>query len=95
MNIVLTQKDADFILKYIRLDARRVEENYKKLTENENRLVKAYEESNFDKNELTLATTLLDMAKEVGTSAKNDLIELQKDFTRCIELLTVGSEVTE
>lgn len=93
MNITLTQADADFILKYIRMDARRVEERYETLQENENNLRKAYEKANL--TDRAVGNAIMEVAEELSTNVKNDLIELRKDFTKCIELLTVGSEVTE
>ena len=93
MNIVLSQKDADFILKYIRMDARRVEERYQTLKENEQNLIESYKKANF--NDSKVAETIMGITKEISDNVKDDLLELQKDFSRCIELLTVGSEVTE
>ena len=91
MNIVLTQKDADFILKYIRMDARRIDERYKMLEENEKNLRESCEKLN--KYEPKTAALVSDFAKNLGNNARNELTELKNDFAKCIELLTAGSEV--
>lgn len=93
MNIVLTQKDADFILKYIRMDARRVDERYAMLEENEKNLLESC--NDLDKFDSKAATVISKFAKDLGSDVRNDLDTLKKDFTKCIELLTIGSEVTE
>jgi prefoldin subunit 5 len=95
MNIVLTPKDADFILKYIRMDARRVDESLNTLSKREENLEKSIDDVKKSGGSTYLAESLFQMAREIGTETKNDLKELQKDFSRCIELLTIGSEVTE
>lgn len=91
MNIVLTQKDADFILKYIRMDAKRVDDRFKTLEENEHNLLKSCEQLN--KFEPETASMVTEFAKKLGSDVRSDLEELKSDFTRCIELLTIGSEV--
>ena len=93
MNIVLTQKDADFILKYIRMDARRVDERFKMLEENEKNLAESCKKLS-DMQPQT-AVLISDFAKHLGKDVRNDLEELKNDFSKCIELLTAGSEVTE
>lgn len=93
MNIVLTQKDADFILKYIRMDARRVDERYKMLEENEKNLRESCERLN--KYEPKTAAMVSDFAKNLGNDVRDELTELKNDFSKCIELLTIGSEVAE
>ena len=95
MNIVLTQKDADFILKYIRMDARRLDESLNNLSEHENNIIKSLDNVKKAGANTELAESLFNMAKTIGDDTRNSLIEIQKDFTKCIELLTVGSEVAE
>ena len=93
MNITLSQKDADFILKYIRMDARRVDERLKSLKESEERLRDKCKALQLEDD--SLAVALLEAASQAGTEVADEMNGLKKDFTRCIELLTVGSEVAE
>ena len=93
MNIILTQEDADFILKYIRMDARRVDERCEELKKNELNLLESCKQLN--KFEPKTAFVISNFAKEFGKNAIYELEEIKSDFTRCIKLLTIGSEVTE
>lgn len=91
--IVLNKKDADFILKFIRMDLRRLNEQEERLKESENRFDESYEKVGGD--ESLLGKCLMDLKNEIGKQVKNDFVELKEDFNRCIELLTIGSEATQ
>jgi len=93
MNIVLTQKDADFILKYIRMDAKRIDEKVEELKKDELRLLESCKQlNNFEPK---TASMISNFAKEFGKNVIDELENIQSDFTKCIELLTVGSEVNK
>ena len=91
MDIKLTAKDADFILKFIRTDLQRVCETSAKIRGKQTELEAMYEKS--EKSDLI--KLVWEMAKEAGTLVSEDMTEIRHDLERCVELLTVGSEVTE
>lgn len=93
MNIVLTQKDADFILKYIRMDAQRVDESFESLKKRETELLSKCNSP--DVANEPMIRNIMEITTKAGNVVKAEMEELKKDFTRCIELLTVGSEVAE
>lgn len=88
--IVLNEKDADFILKFIRMDLRRLNEQEKRLKESEDRFDESYEKAGGD--ESLLGKYLMDLKNEIGKQVKSDFLEIKEGFNRCVELLTVGSE---
>ena len=90
MSIKLTEKDADFILKFIRMDLRRLNEQEQRLLENENRVIENFEK--YDGEDMPQMKELLFFAKEASGDVKKVLSELKQDFNRCIELLMIGSE---
>lgn len=90
MDIVLNQKDADFILKYIRGELERLiisekthEEKYKKLQNHYKKMKKD-----------TFVDGLMDIAGELHSDVSEGLNEYHKGLERCIELLMCGSEVS-
>ena len=91
MEIKLTAKDADFILKFIRADLQRVCENAAKLRGKQSELEEVFEKS--EKTELM--KQIWKMTKEAGDMVSEDMTEIRHDLERCVELLTCGSEVTE
>lgn len=91
MNIVLSAKDADFILKYLREDLERVSEAGEKITKKQSEFRDHIKELNVDGPELILANGLI----EASDDMINESNEIRNNLTRCIELLTCGSEVTE
>ena len=93
MNIVLSQKDADFILKFIRADADMIDERYKELNKAENDLRETYKNGNF--NNLDKIKNIMEVSGDLATTVRGHLTELKNDITRCIELLTIGSEAAE
>ena len=93
MNIVLSAKDADFILKYLRDDLEKVCKTGSKIAEKQAEFKKHISELNISSNnpELILAKGLIETADELIEESN----ETKNNLTRCIELLTCGSEVTE
>ena len=91
MNITLSHKDADFILKYLRADLERVNKCGSDLTEKRNNYKEKIDKcsSVVSGPELILANGLIEVADEMLEESE----EIKKDLLRCIELLTVGSEV--
>ena len=90
MNIVLSQKDADFILKYIRGDLER-------LIVSENSRKEKYEilKQHYNKIEKDpLIDSLMEAAKDLHEDISEGLSEFHKGQERCIELLMCGSEVS-
>lgn len=90
MNIVLNQKDADFILKYIRGDLERLiasenshKEKYEKLKQHYNKMEKD-----------PLVDGLMEAAKDLHEEVNEGLSEFHKGLERCVELLMCGSEVS-
>lgn len=93
MNIILTQKDADFILSYIRADLQKITETNVKLVERKKEFVSELEKQgvNADSFAGNVAKNLLSFSEELT----NTTDKIEKDLVRCVELLTVGSEATE
>ena len=91
MEIRLTAKDADFILKFIRTDLQRVCETSAKIRGKQSELEAMYEKS--EKSDLIKC--VWNMAKEAGNLVSEDMTEVRHDLERCIELLTCGSEAAE
>ena len=91
MEIKLTSKDADFILKFVRADLQRVCETSAQIRGKQSELEEIYEKS--DKTELM--KHVLDMARQAGDLVSEDMVKVRHDLERCVELLTVGSEVSE
>lgn len=91
MEIKLTSKDADFILKFIRADLQRICDTSAKIRGKQSELEEIYEKS--EKTELI--KHIWDMAKEAGDLVSEDIDNARHDLERCVELLTCGSEVTE
>lgn len=90
MNITLTAKDADFILKYLRTDLERVSECTNKIVEKQNRFREQIKESGLEDDcaAMMLADGLLSESEEMIAESE----DIKKDLTKCIELLTCGSE---
>lgn len=91
MNIVLSAKDADFIIKYLRDDLEKVCEAGDKIAKNQAEFKNHINELNVDGPELILANGLIEASDDMITESN----EIKNNLTRCIELLTCGSEVTE
>lgn len=90
MDIILNQKDSDFILKYIRGDLERLiisenshKEKYKKLRQYYNKMKKD-----------PFVDGLMDIAGELHGDVTEGLAEYHKGLEHCIELLMCGSEVS-
>ena len=89
MNIVLTQKDADFILRFIRQDLERVICSDKDLEYKFTKLKKQHEEKL--KGD-AFADMLIDTASRMTRAVNNASTEIRKDLEHCVELLMCGSE---
>ena len=92
MEIKLTAKDADFILRFIRSDLQRIVDNSTNLDESWSRL----EHSCTDQiKDLPFVKGLMEVAGDAMKMARSDNDDLRKGLEHCVELLTCGSEVSE
>jgi len=92
MNIILTQQDADFILKYIRSDLEQLAEVSSELDEKYKKLQSSFTDrlkSNKD------AVTIMEIARTAAEAMSETTTEIKNDLEKCIMLLTVGSEVKD
>lgn len=92
MNIILTQQDADFILKYIRNDLEQLAEVSSELDEKYKKLQSSFTDrlkSNRD------AVTIMEIARTAAEAMSETTTEMKNDLEKCIMLLTVGSEVKD
>ncbi len=87
--IELTQKDADFILKYIRADLERASEAVERLKKRQEELEKSCNKVDLKGEGLE---SLITITKIVGKAVDNDMNIIRHDLERCVELLTCGSE---
>lgn len=88
MNIIISQKDADFILKFIRADLKRVSDSSASLHNNYKRLEKSCTE---DLRNLPEVASMMEMATILKKTMDEDSDEIRKDLEKCIEILTIGS----
>lgn len=90
MNIVLTPKDADFILRYIRIDLERLVKSDNEIIKCKNAYVERLKSKGVkeDSFEGVIAKSLLELSDEVMNTSETN----KKDLEHCIELLTCGSE---
>ena len=91
--ITLTPSDADFILKFLRIDLERLNENIEKLQQGKEDLKDTYQNSNI--KDIKMATYMLNLAEEVTDKTTLGLNEVKNNLLHCIELLTTGSEVSK
>ena len=91
--ITLSTKDADFILKYIRADLEKITEAYSLTEKKKREFIEELEKEDVknDSFEGTMAKTLIDLANAINTETS----AIKEDLTKCVELLTVGSEAAE
>lgn len=91
--IVLSTKDADFILKYIRADLEKITEAYSLTEKKKREFIEELKKEDVkdDSFEGTMAKTLIDLANAINTETS----AIKEDLTKCVELLTVGSEAAE
>ena len=91
--ITLSNKDADFILKYIRADLEKITEAYSLTEKKKREFIEELKEEDVkdDSFEGTMAKTLIDLANAINTETS----AIKEDLTKCVELLTVGSEAAE
>ena len=92
MNIVLNQKDADFILKYIRGDLERLIASENSRKEKYERLEHHY--GKIEKKDLCV-DGLMKAAKELHEEVNEEVFELHQGLDRCVELLMCGSEASD
>ena len=92
MEITLNSKDADFILRFLRTDLERLNASLNKLLESKDELQKTY--NNSEIKDSRLANVMMDIAEKVTAETKEGMQEVKNDLLHCIELLTVGSEVS-
>lgn len=92
MDIRLTQKDADFILKYIRADLEKITGTNVKLAERKKEFINELQNQGVKEDSLagSIAKNLLFFSEELT----NTTDKIEKDLLKCAELLTVGSEVS-
>ena len=90
MNITLSTKDADFIIRFLRKDLEKVSNAENSLKERQTEFKNRIDELNVSEScpEMILVNGLLDVS--------NNLIEeseqTKNELCKCIELLTAGSE---
>lgn len=85
--IILTQRDADFILSYLRADIERQNKRHDMVCEKEAELKKLKSEIGGDPFSSLLLKTVMNSSEEY-----HNLYKIQTDIAvKCIELLTVGS----
>lgn len=89
--IQLNEKDADFILRFLRIDLERLNGNLNELQQSNDDLKETYEKSSV--KDSLMAKYMMDLAEEVTSKTTAGLSEIKNDLIHCIELLTVGSEV--
>lgn len=94
MNITLTQKDADFILNYLRSNLQKTNEHFDFASEKEKELNDRFNADEELKND-PFAQLLVGSVRKMQT--EYDALYKQKTdiLVKCIELLTVGSEFGE
>ena len=92
MNITLNTKDADFILRFLRTDLDRLNASLDRLLDSREELQKTYDNSAI--KDTKLANVMMDIAEKVTAETKEGMQEVKDDLLHCIELLTVGSEVS-
>lgn len=88
MDIKLSTKDADFIIKIIRSDLERINDSHNRLVESQ----KSFNESVKESGVKSLMVKAI--AYSLNEDTKNILLEeeaIRNDLLKCIELLTVGS----
>ena len=90
--ITLSNEDADFILRFLRTDLEIVNDRLNKLMDSKKELQKTYDDSEI--KDTKLANIMMDIAEKVTADAKGGMQEVRGKLLRCIELLTVGSEVS-
>lgn len=90
--IQLNEKDADFILRFLRTDLEKINDRVNALLDSKDELQKTYEGS--DIKDSRIAQIMMDIANEVTEETKEGMQEVKNELLHCIELLTVGSEVS-
>lgn len=90
VNIVLNQKDADFILKYLRKDLERIVESDKDLDSKFEMLQKSYDKDELKKD--PVASSLMKIATVMTKAVNESSNTVKKDLEHCIELLVCGSD---
>ncbi len=92
MNIIISQKDADFILAYLRTDLEKVTKTCDNLAERSEKFKTELEKHKGKMGimEEIMSKGLLDVSSEM----LKDSIQTKKksELLKCIEILTVGSE---
>lgn len=92
MNITLTMKDADFILKYLREKLQNLNENFRLADEKEKEISRMFNENEDIKNNL-IARLAMDSVKKEHVEF-SEYHKAQSDILiKCIELLTIGSSI--
>ena len=92
MNSTLNTNDADFILRFLRTDLDRLNASLDRLLDSREELQKTYDNSAI--KDTKLANVMMDIAEKVTAETKEGMQEVKDDLLHCIELLTVGSEVS-
>jgi len=88
MNIIISQEDADFILKFIRADLRRVSDSSASLHNNYKKLEKSCTDG---LRNLPEVVSMMEMASVLKKTADENSDVLKKDLEKCVEILTIGS----
>lgn len=90
MNIVLTQEDADFVLKYIRADLEKLSDQLKI---NASQCAELRKKCSDKIKDEPLLQTLMGIADDLKKEVEEGAAVLQSGLERCAELLMCGSEV--
>lgn len=90
VNITLNEKDADFILKFIRTDLEKVILSEKRHNSKFERLKQYY--TNMEKN--PVADGLMKVAGVLCNEVNENMSDFKKGLEHCIDLLMCGSEVS-
>ena len=90
MNIVISQKDADFIIAYLRTDLEKVTKTCDNLTEKSEKFKTELEnhKGKIGIMEEIMSKGLIDISSEM----LKDSMQTKSELLKCIEILTVGSE---
>ena len=92
MNIILTQQDADFILKFIRNDLEQLAEVSSELDEKYKKLQSSFTDRLKGNKD---AVTIMEIARVAAEAMNETTTEMKNDLEKCIMLLTVGSEAKD
>lgn len=89
MSITLTPKDAEFILRFIRVDLEKINEASKESEKSWERLNLACKD---EIKGIPAVMSIMEVAREAKKLSDGNVREIKESLQHCIELLTWGSE---